>query len=1126
MNKKPPFDPYEKALALHRKGAFKEAILAYQSLLGLDPSRDARLFDLMGTASLQSGDFVSGERYLAKALVMQPNQAPIWGNHAVALSRLGRYAEALESRRRYVSLAPQDAHGHIELGGICQSLGQVAEAVTHYDVALRLAPETPEAWYNRGVALQSLEQIKEAIQSYRKAIAYKPGYVEAHNNLGVLLQRLGDLDGAVEAFDLAIRLKPNHVHAVHNRGFALQVMGKTAEALAGYDAALAIDPNYIEAHCNKANVLQLEWRLDEALGHYEKALALNPEHADANLWRSFIFLRRGQYAEGWRAYEFRWARPQAEQSQFMQPPFSKTQWRGERGLAGKTLLIYPEQGLGDTLQFFRYALQADAAGAKVIVLAPVSLARLMRNLPGRHITVIQEGDTLPHFDLCCPAMSLPFAFRTTLDDLPGPFPYLVPDPQDVARWAARMGPASQLRVGLVWAGNPRKYDPSISAIDRQRSLSLDQLAPLFDVQGVQFFSLQKDAGDGDIVAQLREGPWRDQVIDWTDDFHDFADTAALIANLDLVVSVDTSVLHLAGAMGKPVWMLDRLNHCWRWLEGRSKSPWYPSLRIFRQRVLGEWDEPVANMTTELIRRLGIKYLQQGELALGESTLSIALGRDSSHAWTWVNRAVALNGLGRAAEALDCFNAALSRDAGLGAARLQRAHVLRKLGQLDAALADYEAVLAESGVRYWEAFYCRGLCLSGLGRIQEALVVYQTMVEQDPGHVNAWLNQGISLVAVGRPAEAVVCYERLVALKPQDSETHRQLATVLHTLGRFEAAMIQYQRALTLDPGNIEAEWNCALLTLAQGRYEEGWVDHNDCRKRQIAKARRVFTEPEWTRDFSIAGRTLLIQGEQGFGDILQFARYAPLAEQAGAKVIFSVPKALIRLIQTVSPSITVIEYAESPPSYDRYCWVMTLPFVFGTTLKNIPANVPYFHPDAKAVKAWARRLAATKSLKVGIVWAGNPRKDQPGAHAIDRERSLELAQLAPILGIKGVRFYSLQKDADDGSILAQLHEGPWKARVTDWTDDLHDFSDTAALIQNLDLVVSVDTSVLHLAGGLGKPVWLLDRFNNCWRWLQGRLDSPWYPSLRIFRQTHIGHWADPVEDLAQALKDWVRSRRG
>jgi tetratricopeptide (TPR) repeat protein len=539
-------------------------------------------------------------------------------NRALELHQLGRFDEALVICDRALALRPADPEAHYYRGNALRGLGRPAEAVASYDRALALRPAFAEALNNRGNALQSLDRLDEALASYDQSLALRPEHADTLNSRGAALQRLQRLDEALVSFDRALALRPTYAEALFNRGIVLQELNRLDEALASYDRALVLQPDYPEALNNRGNTLQGMDRPEEALASFDRALALRPEYADAlnnrgnvlrtlnrprealasfdralNLrpdypdahWNSSLAcLLLGDFARGWQEYEWRWQVPALRQPV---RPFQKPRWQGGEALAGKTIFVYAEQGLGDTIHFCRYARLLAARGARVVLEVQPILKTLLEGLAGVH-TLISRGESPPEFAFECPLLSLPLAFGTDLGSIPAEPHYLVPDEHRVGAWQARLGVRTGMRVGLVWAGNPTLGN------DRTRSVPLQMLTRLA-IPGVQLISLQKELRDGDREL-LAAHP---EILHLGDELTDFADTAALMASLDLVISVDTAAAHLAGALGRPVWILQRFAPDFRWLLDREDSPWYPSARLFRQPRFGDWDSVINRVALAL-----------------------------------------------------------------------------------------------------------------------------------------------------------------------------------------------------------------------------------------------------------------------------------------------------------------------------------------------------------------------------------------------------------------------------------------------------------------------------------------------------------------------------------------------
>ena len=431
--------------------------------------------------------------------------------------------------------------------------------------------------------LQTLLRPADAVDTLDRAMQIKPDDAALYSARAIVLEEMGQSEDALADSETALRLDPTHDRAHLAHAAALHGLRRPDEALDSFDRALAIAPGKVRLVAGRATLLYELDRFDDALAGCAQAKSLAPDDAEAAYTESTIHLATGEFERGWPAYEARWRRLGRATSR---PEFAQPLWLGETDLAGKTILLHAEQGLGDTLQFCRYAPLVGQK-ATVVLEAQQPLMRLLGSLDGV-ARVIGKGEPLPDFDMHCPLMSLPLAFGTRLESIPNQVPYLHPDPVRVARWRQRLAALPGRRIGVVWAGSPQLGANRGSDLDRRRSISLGHLAGLRNVPGISLVSLQKDAP----AIQTHAPPAGLAITDWTEELTDFAETAALVSGLDLVISVDTAVAHLAGAMGKPVWILHRFDACWRWLRGRDDSPWYPTARLFRQSTPGDWCGPI------------------------------------------------------------------------------------------------------------------------------------------------------------------------------------------------------------------------------------------------------------------------------------------------------------------------------------------------------------------------------------------------------------------------------------------------------------------------------------------------------------------------------------------------------
>jgi hypothetical protein len=380
----------------------------------------------------------------------------------------------------------------------------------------------------------------------------------------------------------------------------------------------------------------------------------------------------------------------------------------------------------------------------------------------------------------------------------------------------------------------------------------------------------------------------------------------------------------------------------------------------------------------------------------------------------------------------------------------------------------------------------------------------------PAHAAAWKNRGAALGGLGRLEEALASCDRAIALRPDYAEAYADRAPALSALGRVEEALESCDRAIALQPDTAEARFNKGACHLALGDFERGWEGFEWRWKSRYGPEPSGLPGHPWLGDSPIDGKTILVQAEQGLGDSLQFCRYVPILANL-ATVVLDVPRPLRRLLAGLDRRVRIIGDHDPLPPFDAWTPMMSLPLAFRTTLETIPASIPYLRADPERTAAWRERLSALPGRKVGLVWAGSPFSQQPRAQAMDRRRSMALAEFGPLAAVPGLCWISLQK----GDAAAQLP--PPGMDLHDWTDELDDYADTAALVEALDLVISVDTSVAHLAGALGKPIWVLNRYDQCWRWLRERNDSPWYPNARLFRQRTPGDWAGVIRDVVDAL---------
>jgi len=500
----------------------------------------------------------------------------------------GRLAEAEAVCVHILSSWPNNMEALYLLGSVWQGQNKLNQAIACYQRLTALRPDLAAAHFNMGNAWKDKGRLDRAIACYQGAIAADPRYREAHVNLGIALHQSGQIDSSIACLQRAVELNPQSAEAHFNLGKACASNADFDRAMACYRLAVQLNPNYVEAHNNLGVLLAEQGHPQQAVECYRTAIAINPEFAGAHYNLAHVLLRGGDLAQGWEQYQWRWKCPGLEAPRVL----SRPAWDGS-DLPDGTILLTSEQGLGDTIQFIRYAPLVAARCRRVVLQCQEELLPLLDGTEGI-AQVVRHSDALPEFDAHCPLLNLPGIFSTTIQSIPSHIPYVHAHRERIEAWSGRIDGQTRPRIGLAWAGRPENRN------DRHRSLPLSALAALGQISGAVFYSLQK----GPASQQAASPPTGMRLIDLTGELNDFADTAGLIANLDLVISVDTAVVHLAGAMGRPVWTLLPFCPDWRWLLDRNDSPWYPTMRLFRQATIGDWTGVIEQVVDALRQWIG------------------------------------------------------------------------------------------------------------------------------------------------------------------------------------------------------------------------------------------------------------------------------------------------------------------------------------------------------------------------------------------------------------------------------------------------------------------------------------------------------------------------------------------
>jgi tetratricopeptide (TPR) repeat protein len=644
---------FELAVEHHRSGRLAEAKQIYRQILAQEPD-DPDALQLLGLIAHDEGRHDEAVDLIGRAVSLNPAVAEYQSNFGVALSAAGRvdeaiaayraavgldaeyvdayfnlgnalkdkqrYEEAVAAYREALRLKPDMAEAHLNMGAGLHDLGLLNEATIAFQKAICIAPDFAEAHYALGNSLRKLKRRDEAVAAYEESIRFQPGHHDSHNNLANVLREQGKFEAAEASYRDALRLKPDspairvnlgnvltdlwrleeaeasfrqviasrpdHADALNSLGNALNLAGRLDEAITCYRRAMSLSPEIAVFHLNMGNALRTQGKLDESLASYEQALALQPDFPGARFNRSLAWLLKGEFELAWNEYEWRW------EHRSDRPAFTQPSWDGSP-LGGRTILLYTEQGLGDSVQFIRFARVAQESGGRVLVRCQRPLIRLLSTCAGIDV-LLAEDDPLPRYDVHFPLMSLPTVFKT----IPAAVPYLKAEAELVEVWRRKLGSIREFKVGIAWQGNP-KY-----GLDPLRSMKLAEFAPLAQIPGVRLFSLQAGLG----TEQLAELGNRFSVVDLRGSMNATADAfvedAAAMMNLDLLICSDSAVAHVAAALGRPVWLALPYAPDWRWLLGREDSPWYPTMRIFTQESWGDWAGVFARIAAALKQHLG------------------------------------------------------------------------------------------------------------------------------------------------------------------------------------------------------------------------------------------------------------------------------------------------------------------------------------------------------------------------------------------------------------------------------------------------------------------------------------------------------------------------------------------
>ena len=1108
----------------------------------------------------------------------------------IQLQKTGRTESAEQVFRQILDQLPDHVDARHLLGAICFQTNRFEEAVEHLQRVLQLKPDLVGARNNLAATFKAMGHEHDAEVAFREVLAADANHLGAAYGLAQMLSE-SQVDETIDLLNRVVRSDRDHYGAHNLLGQLLFKHGDRATCVKHFEHAATIRPDDASALCNLVLAYHRFGHYDQALETLKQLFTIDPKHVDGHHCLAQIRLMYGDFESG--LYEYEWRvhsiRDWLDRDRYDQPT-----WDGTTD-ANATLLLHTEQGLGDCIQCLRYVpMIAERVGRVIVESHLPALNGLLRRLPGID-SVYDRDDELPPFDYRVTCLSLPYVFKSTLTTIPADVPYLFVD-DDTKDHVHDLVDDQRLRVGINWQGNPNFHS------DRFRSVSLSTFDPLAAVAGIAWFSLQH----GDIQDQLDASKLKPRNLGAELDRLaagvattrlDYA--AAAIKNMDLIITTDTMLAHLAGSLGCDVWVLLPTVADWRWLMKREDSPWYPTMRLFRQTHLNDWQgvfervadalrayaagdrtagqasirettppvsrtlmpyeerrtneaptpEAVANLVkqafehhragnadaaercyrsvleqdpdnVDALHLLGLILYQREQTDEGIKLIRQAINGSPKNATMHANLAAALTHANRLEEAVDAFRQTLAIQPNQPKLWYQLGDTLSKLGRSDDAIEAFKQAVAYDP-DYFTPHYALGMSLRTGGRPDEAEAFCRKAIKLRPESAGAWTNLGNVHQVRGDFDEALKCYRHAIELDPEQVETHNNIGTMLVKQNQPGEAVSHFQRAIELRSDYAEAHHNLGMAYMMNGDYANGWSEMEwRWQSKDFPSTRPVYTKPVWNGE-PLEGKRVLIHGEQGLGDTIQFIRYARHLVELGGRVLLKCNKYGLRNLLANMPWLeSVVDKDQPTPAFDVEVPIMSLPRIFDTRLDSIPSDmVPYLHATQDDVTQVKSLLAQHTGPRIGLNWQGS------ATFKGDATRSIPLRRLMPLSSLEHLSFISLQH----GEGMKQLDELPGDWPLFNLGDELDrlaaDREDSgsarmelaAAALSCMDLVITSCTMPAHLAGALGCKTWVLLQHSPDWRWMLDRNDSPWYPTLRLFRQPSPGDWGSVITQVRHAL---------
>ncbi len=963
-----------------------------------------------------------------------------------------------------------------DVGSLLRENHQEMLAIIAYNYSIKKNPYFICAYFELADILIEKRKYQKAEKSLVIAnqIIRNNGLLEG--KLGLVYLEMGRYKDCVWWVTRAIQHEEGVPDLYNILGDGLLRLGRMEEAKIILVKGITIAPQFPRLLNTVASYYALQKDFEQSNQCLVDAIKIEPEFPQAHVKYAVNLLTTGKLSKGWKEYEYRKVLPVIRS-----PDYGCPEWDGS-SLKGKTILIWTEQGFGDTIQYFRYVRKVKNEGATVIFECRSTLKPLFENNPWIDQLIIR-GQEHPEFDTHLSVMSLPRFFEKKESDRVVSIPYIFPNTtvkEPLKKFILDLRKVSKPKIGLTWAGNPDNKN------DYNRSINPVYLKQLAINSNIQFINLQFNSQS--IPRELAESP------DPTPFIKNFADTAMVLKELDLLISVDTSICHLAGALGLPVWTLIPWTPDFRWGLKKNTTTYYPTMRIFRQPDFQDWESVIQDVIKTIIEEYIIpqsksgRKLQEGKKEVKEGKIQLDSNQEMVEK-NLIAKNIELEDLVRQNPSDPILQARLG---------------ILQQQNLNYEQAEKHYLIAQRlKPDFPEVFHNLAVLYKDTKRLDEGLVYIEKALKYYPENVDYLNTQGSLYLLTNLFKKAEDCFLKAIELAPEKSSTYTNISTLYlacHKLSKAEEAI---EKACEINPDGNEENWNRAIIHLSAGEYSKGFKEYEyRWQKDEFQKIKRRFQKPEWDGSTQ-KDKTIFVWPEQGYGDTIQFVRYIPLLKQKFKRVIVEVQPGLHSLVDTMEGPDQVVSSQPAEKEFDYHIPLMSIPQYFTQTLADVPRNTPYFYPRRK--DTYFDFAPYSQLKKIGIVWSGSPTHDN------DHNRSCSFNDYSTLFQLPGTAFFSLQVGPGRNQFLQS------KSPVIDLAPFINTFEDTAVLIQSLDLIISIDSAVVHLAGALRKKSWLLLPYRSDWRWLFNRKTTPWYPGVKLFRQTSDCSWETVFSKLYSTL---------